>query len=270
MQTPSLETQSRDFNHKRLSFKMAGTGQPIVLFHSLLADQSSWDAIIPYLLTSHQVIQLSLPGFDDSEFVGGALDDISAHIAGVLKSLDLTTAPIFMGNGYGGFVALNTALRHPELPAKLILADCGACFTEQGRAAFMGMSENTKNKGLQAIADIAMRRLFAPSYQELHPQLIADRKERFLRLDLNTFYGACTALSTMDLRSAVQHLHIPSLVLVGELDEATPVAMSEELAQLLPIAQLKILPGLAHVPQLQDPDAFIAAIETFISTHPTR
>jgi len=48
------------------------------------------------------------------------------------------------------------------------------------------------------------------------------------------------------------------------LDEATPPAMSEELANLLPNASLNILSGLAHVPQLQDPEAFYAAIQDFI------
>jgi 3-oxoadipate enol-lactonase len=68
----------------------------------------------------------------------------------------------------------------------------------------------------------------------------------------------------MDLRSQVQQLQIPALVVVGEFDEATPVPMSEELAKLLPQAELKILPGLAHVPQLQDPQAFLSAIQSFI------
>ncbi len=264
MQTHLFENHQISHNNKNLNFKTAGTGQAIVLFHSLLADQSSWDLITPTLLKTHQVIQLNLPGFDASDFVGGSLDAIADHIAGVIESLKLAQAPIFMGNGYGGFVALNTALRHPHLPAKLVLADCGACFTEQGRAAFRGMSDNAKNKGLIAIADVAMRRLFAPAYQELHPQLIADRKERFLNINLATFHGACEALSTMDLRSQVQQLQIPALVVVGEFDEATPVPMSEELAKLLPQAELKILPGLAHVPQLQDPQAFLSAIQSFI------
>jgi len=264
MQTHSFENHQISHNNKNLNFKTAGTGQAIVLFHSLLADQSSWDLITPTLLKTHQVIQLSLPGFDSSDFVGGSLDAIADQIASVIESLKLAQAPIFMGNGYGGFVALNTALRHPHLPAKLVLADCGACFTEQGRAAFRGMSDNAKNKGLIAIADVAMRRLFAPAYQELHPQLIADRKERFLNINLTTFHGACEALSTMDLRSQVQQLQIPALVVVGEFDEATPVPMSEELAKLLPQAELKILPGLAHVPQLQDPQAFLSAIQSFI------
>jgi len=264
MQTHSFETHQTSHHGKNLSFKSAGSGQAIVLFHSLLADQSSWDLITPTLIKTHQVIQLSLPGFDDSDFVGGSLDAISDQIAHVIQSLKLAHAPIFLGNGYGGFVALNTALRHPQIPAKLVLADCGACFSEPGRAAFRGMSENAKNKGLTAIADVAMRRLFAPEYQVQHPQLIADRKERFLNIHMDTFQGACEALSTMDLRPQVANLQIPSLVVVGEFDEATPVPMSEELAKLLPNAQLKILPGLAHVPQLQDPQAFLDAIHSFI------
>jgi len=57
---------------------------------------------------------------------------------------------------------------------------------------------------------------------------------------------------------------LPVLVLVGEHDEATPPAMSRELARLLPDARLTILPGCAHVPQLQAPRMFVDAIEGFI------
>ena len=264
--TFQLETKHLQFNQSQLSIKVSGAGQAIVLFHSLLADQTSFEKILPKLAQTHQVILLSLPGFDTSSNVGGSLDVIADQIAGALQTLPLTSAPIFLGNGYGGFVALNTAIRHPHLPAKLILADCGACFSEPGRAAFRGMSENAKNNGLNAIADVAMRRLFAPAYQAEHPELIAQRKERFINMNLDTFHGACNALSTMDLRASVKDLNIPSLVLCGEFDEATPPAMSEELAGLLPNAKLMILPGLAHVPQLQDPEQFYAAIKDFITT----
>ncbi|WP_108646230.1 alpha/beta fold hydrolase [Polynucleobacter rarus] len=260
----NFESVNLQFNQHQLSVKVYGAGPSIVLFHSLLADQTSFDKVLPNLAKDHQVIVLSLPGFESSSFVGGSLDAIADQIGGALKTLNLSPAPIFLGNGYGGFVALNTAIRHPALVSKLILADCGACFTEPGRAAFRGMSENAKNKGLTAIADVAMRRLFAPAYQEQHPELIAQRKERFLSIDMETFHGACNALATMDLRPLVKDLQIPALVLCGELDEATPPAMSEELANLLPKASLNILPGLAHVPQLQDPEAFYAAIQDFI------
>ncbi|NDU91708.1 MAG: alpha/beta fold hydrolase, partial [Ferrovum sp.] len=61
-------------------------------------------------------------------------------------------------------------------------------------------------------------------------------------------------------------INVPVMVLVGEHDEATPPAMSRELAAGLPQAQLQILAGCAHVPQLQNPKLFLSAIQPFIST----
>ena len=55
------------------------------------------------------------------------------------------------------------------------------------------------------------------------------------------------------------------LVLAGELDEATPPAMARDLADLLPDASFTGLPDLAHVPQLQDTAAFVAAVAGFLS-----
>jgi 3-oxoadipate enol-lactonase len=57
---------------------------------------------------------------------------------------------------------------------------------------------------------------------------------------------------------------VPVLVLVGEHDEATPPAMSHELAELLPQAHLEIIAGCAHVPQLQSPRAFLEVIGDFL------
>ena len=145
-----------------------------------------------------------------------------------------------------------------------MLADCGAKFSEPGRAAFLGMSAAAAKGGLGLIADVAMRRLFAPSYQALHPELIARRKARFLELDLQTFHNACQALAGLDLLDQLASVKVPALVLVGEMDEATPPAMSSELAAGLPNAELVVLSDCAHVPQLQAPELFLASIAKFI------
>lgn len=248
---------------KRLAARIGGNGTPIVLFHSLLADNSSFDRILPALAAMHRVVVLSLPGFGESESVGGKLEDIADHIAGGIEALGLQR-PILLGNGYGGFIALMTAIRHPGVASKLVLADCGACFSEPGRAAFRGMSAAARDKGLGAIADVAMRRLFAPEFQQQNPDLVAQRKERFLAVDTSTFHGACEALAMLDVRDKLAGVKVPALVLVGEQDEATPPPMSKELAAGLPDARLEILAGCAHVPQLQAPDQFMRAIGSFI------
>ena len=249
---------------KRLNARIGGSGMPIVLFHSLLADQSSFEPLAKLLANTHQVVLLNLPGFGTSQSVGSNLEAIADHIAGAIVALDFKQKPILLGNGYGGFVALLTAIRHPDLASRLVLADCGAAFSEPGRAAFRGMSAAAKDKGLGAIADVAMRRLFAPEFQQANPALIEERKKRFLAVDAQTFHGACDALATLDLRDQLKAVQVPVLVLVGEQDEATPPPMSRELAAGLPDARLVELPGCAHVPQLQAPETFMAAIRAFI------
>ncbi len=249
----------------RVNARVAGEGPPIVLFHSLLADNTSFDAIAGPLSVGHQVVLLNLPGFGASDPAQGSLENVADRVAAAVKAMGFTQAPVFIGNGYGGFVALLTAIRHQGIAARLVLADCGAAFSESGRAAFRGMSAVAAQKSLAAVADVAMLRLFSPQFQSEHPDIIEERRKRFLAVDPQTFHNACSALATLDMREQLSSLTVPVLVLVGEHDEATPPVMSQELAALLPNARLKVIPGCAHVPQLQDPTLFLEESLDFIN-----
>lgn len=263
--TDKMQALTIDVDGHPVAILRGGEGAPIVLFHSLLADASSFNRIVPVLLTTHHVIVLHLPGFGDSKRVDGTLEQVADRVAAAIQALKLALPPIFLGNGYGGFIALMTAIRHPDIAGRLILADCGAAFSEPGRAAFRGMSAGAAAKGLAGISDVAMRRLFAPEFQAANPQLIEERRARFVAVDPQTFHHACAALAELDVRAKLASVSVPVLVLVGEHDEATPPSMSQELAAGLPNAQLHILTGCAHVPQLQAPEQFMQAIESFIA-----
>ena len=126
------------------------------------------------------------------------------------------------------------------------------------------MAAASKTKGLAAITDVAMHRLFAPEFQAQHPDLMRERREAFLKTDPDVFRTACNALAELDLRPELGQVKMPVLLLVGEHDEATPPPMSRELAAGLPNARLKMIPGCAHVPQLQSPDVFLEAIGDFL------
>jgi 3-oxoadipate enol-lactonase len=242
----------------------SGQGPSLFLFHSLLSDRASFDAIVPRLSQSFRVIVPELPGFGRSSAVSGDLAGVADRMAEAVKDVTGADEAIVLGNGYGGFVALQMAIRHPEIATRLVLADCGAAFSEPGREAFRNMAAASKAKGLSAITDVAMRRLFAPEFQAQHPDLMADRREAFLRTDPDVFQTACGALAELDLRPELAKVKIPVLVLVGEHDEATPPPMSRELAAGLPQARLAIIPGCAHVPQLQSPELFLDTIGDFL------
>jgi len=235
-----------------------GQGPPLVLLHSLLSDRASFDAVVAPLARAFRVIVPELPGFGRSRAVGGGLAGVADRMAELVT--EAAGRAVVLGHGYGGFVALQMAIRHPTAATRLILADAGAAFSEAGREAFRTMAAVSGAKGLAAIADVAMNRLFAPEFQATHPALMGERRAAFMRTDPEIFRAACDALASLDLRGGLSKVKVPVLVLVGEQDEATPPAMSHELAAGLPDAQLKIIPGCANVPQLQAPALFLAAI----------
>jgi 3-oxoadipate enol-lactonase len=254
----------RRFANDTVNASQSGDGPPLVLLHSLLSDRASFDRIVPDLSETFRVIVPELPGFGESQVVSGGLAAVADRMAGVVNDCADGEDVIVLGNGYGGFVALQMAIRHPNIATKLILADCGAAFSESGREAFRNMAAASQAKGLAAITDVAMRRLFAPEFQAQHPDLMRDRREAFLKTDPEVFRAACAALAELDLRPELGKVDVPVLVLVGEYDEATPPPMSHELAAGLPDARLAIIAGCAHVPQLQSPEMFLKAIGGFL------
>jgi 3-oxoadipate enol-lactonase len=241
-----------------------GYGPPLFLFHSLLSDRASFDAVAPGLSRSFRVVIPELPGFGRSQAVRGGLAEVADRMAEAVSDAASGSDAIVLGNGYGGFVALQMAIRHPGIAARLILADCGAAFSDTGRQAFRNMAAASHAKGLSAITDVAMLRLFAPEFQEANPELMHDRRAAFLKTDPDVFRAACAQLATLDLRPELSKVDVPVLVMVGEHDEATPPPMSRELAEGLPNARLKIIPGCAHVPQLQSPKLFLDTIADFL------
>jgi 3-oxoadipate enol-lactonase len=241
-----------------------GRGTPLFLFHSLLSDRASFDLVAPELAKSFRVIVPELPGFGRSQAAGDSLVEVADRMAEAVKDASGGEAGVVLGNGYGGFVALQMAIRHGGIASRYIFADCGAAFSEPGREAFRNMAAASKAKGLAAISDVAMRRLFAPEFQAQHPDLMADRRAAFLKTNEDVFRAACAQLAALDLRPELSKVKVPALVIVGEQDEATPPPMSHELAALLPDARLKIIPGCAHVPQLQAPKLFLDTIADFL------
>ena len=247
----------------RIAAHISGHGQSLVMLHSLLADRTSFDAVIPKLAESFRVIAVDLPGFGESDAINGDLSVWGNHLAEAVRALCPNERPVLVGNGFGSFLALAIGIAEPELASHIVLAGCGVAFSDQGREAFRIMARKTEEAGLEAIADIAMRRLYPPAMAADNPGAVAVRRERFLMTDPEVFRQACGLLAGLDIGDQVKGLDIPVLASVGELDEATPPAMAQELAALVPNGRFELISECAHVPPLQAPEKFCAIIQEF-------
>ncbi|MEP9352245.1 alpha/beta fold hydrolase [Xanthobacter sp. KR7-65] len=254
-----------------LTAHVTGNGPSIVFLHSLLSDRGSLEPVVRLLADDFRLVLLDLPGFGGSPRVGGGLDGQADAVAEAVRVLCPQERPILFGNGYGSFLALSTALRHPGLTRGLFLAGCGAAFTEQGQGAFRFMAAKAQESGLEAIAETAMRRLFPPEMAAKVPDIVAERRASFVATDLETFREACGLLASLDLRQRTRDLDVPVFACAGSLDEATPPAMAEELARLAPQGTFHEIAACAHVPTLQAPQEVATQLRRFAlaATAPT-
>ncbi len=260
-----MQMQELTAGHGVLTAARTGEGRDIVVLHSLLADRHAFDAVLPALAARHRVTLINLPGFHGSKPTPLALMD--AYVAAIEDGFDefaIGRDAVLIGNGFGGTVALAFALAHPERISKLLLSDAAACFPPEGRQQFALMADKVAESGLASVAEIAARRVHSPAYLQHHPQAIDERKKTLLGIEPAGFAAACKILQETDLTPLLHHLHVPTLVVAGEQDQATPPALNKAIVEKVAGSRYIELPGCGHCPPLEQPDAFLKAIKEFV------
>jgi pimeloyl-ACP methyl ester carboxylesterase len=242
-----------------------GQGRDLVVLHSLLSDRHAFDPVLPALAAKHRVTLINLPGFHGSLPTPLALMD--AYVAAVedgFDEFDIGKDAVLIGNGFGGTVALAFAIAHPERIAKLVLCDAAAGFPPEGRKAFAVMAAKVAKAGLGSIAEIAAKRVFSPAYLAAHPEAIEERKAVLLEIEPKAFQAACKVLQETDLEPLLHRMQVPTLVVCGEFDQATPPVLNKSVADKVAGSRYVELPGCGHCPPLEQPQAFLAAIKEFV------
>jgi 3-oxoadipate enol-lactonase len=260
-----MQLQQLTAGHGALTAARVGTGRDLVILHSLLADRTAFDPVLDALAAKFRVTLINLPGFHGSQPTPLALMD--AYVAAIEDGFDefgIARDAVLLGNGFGGTVALAFAIAHPERIAKLVVSDAAACFPPQGREAFAAMAEKAAESGLAAVAEIAAKRVHSPAYLQAHPEAIEQCKQVLLAIHPKAFQAACKILQETDLVPLLHHLRVPTLVVCGELDQATPPALNRQIADKVAGAKYIELPGCGHCPPLEQPQQFLAAIKDFV------
>src|SRR4051812_2738551 len=108
----------RQFAAGTVNASESGDGPPLFLFHSLLSDRASFDAIVPELSKSFRVIVPELPGFGRSQAVTSGLAPVADRMAEAVQDAADGKDAIVLGNGYGGVGELGIGVFHPRAPAQ--------------------------------------------------------------------------------------------------------------------------------------------------------
>jgi 3-oxoadipate enol-lactonase len=121
------------------------------------------------------------------------------------------------------------------------------------------------DKGLAAVADATIDRWFTKPGQQRLASEVEDVRAAILRTSPQGFSACCAAIRDMDLRSVLESIPVPTLILVGEHDQGTPVSMASAIHQAIPVARLVITRGAAHLQNIEQADAFNGALLDFLT-----
>lgn len=252
-------------NGARLSAQIDGAeGKPwLLLSNSLAADLTMWDDQIALFTQTHRVVRYDTRGHGQSEAPSGAYDFpmLVADMAAVLDAVGADRADI-CGLSLGGMTALGMALAHPARVGRMLVCDARADAPEPFVTGWDDRIAVVESKGTAGLVDGTLARWFTANA----PQSARDRAAAMIRTTPDAGYIGCArALQTLDYLRHLGNMTVPVLYLVGEEDMGAPPQAMEAMAAATPGGRLIRLPGLAHVPNMENPAAFNAAISDWLA-----
>ena len=238
----------------------------VVLSHAIGCDLTMWDGLANQLAEDSRVITYDHRGHGSSESPAGAytMADLADDAAALLRELD-TGPVVWVGLSMGGMVGQELALRHPALVRALVLANTTSGYPQAARDAWKQRIATVNESGIEAIADAVMGRYFHDGFRADHAATVARFRRRVVSTDTAGYTGCCNAVGTVDTTARLAAIQAPTLVIAGELDQGTPIEMSQTLVDGIPNAKLEILRQASHLSYIEQPEAFSQTVRAFIA-----
>jgi 3-oxoadipate enol-lactonase len=254
------------------SFDDVGSGLPVVLLHAFPLSRTMWRPQREALEEEYRVIAPDLRGFGGTRGFDGppSVDRMADDVAGLLDGLGVRDRVVLGGLSMGGYVALAFARRHPGRLRGLVLADTKAEPDDaQARASREQMITLAREGGARAVIDRLLPRLVGEETVKLRPEVPEEVRAIASSQTPAGIVGALEAMRDRpDATPDLEHIQVPTLVVVGQQDEPTPLAYAEVLADEIPDALLVDIPGAGHLSNLEQPELFNAALRAFLQELP--
>lgn len=239
---------------------------PLVCIHGFGGDKETWLMMAALLSRARGMAMIDLPGHGDSADVPEAQASIRHHAEAVLRVMDRAGLDrgVVCGNSMGGGVALRLAASYPDRVAGIVLVASVGRDVHDGGALGWLEGDNPlipRAEDVDRFMDIVMERP-PPVGKAVIRHVIMQRVKRADQLH-RLFRGFILARGDDGVPSAIAGIDTPALVIHGEQDRIIDKAVALDLVAGLPRAELVVMRGVGHGPQLEAPRATGTIIERF-------
>jgi 3-oxoadipate enol-lactonase len=256
-----------DVDGCRIAYDVTGLtdGPGLVLTHSIGSDRSMWSPQVEALAGDFRIVAVDSRGHGQSDSPPGPyrLKMLAGDVLAAAKAAGMGRFHL-AGLSMGGQIALWIAAHHPELLLSVTAACTAARISDED--FWNARIEAVRNGGMAAIRETVLARFFSPGFAAAHPDWYARSEEVLLSSDPEGYAGCCAALAASDLDEVLGSIGVPTLLIGGELDVATPPAELERLHAGIPGSRLRVLEGAAHIANLDRPEVFTQELGGFLET----
>jgi len=247
-----------------------GSGPPLVLIHGHPFDRSMWrPQVAHFSQAGWRVIVPDLRGYGQTTVVPGKtlLEDFARDLTALLDRLDLDPI-VLVGLSMGGQIAMEFHRLFPDRVRGLVFADTSAeAETDSGRKARNDLADRLLREGMAPYADEVLPKMLAPHNIAGQPTVA----EHVLAMMRGTNpEGAAAALrgraERRDYVDMLRTISVPTLVVVGQDDEFTPIRDAQRIQDQIPDATLAVIEGAGHLPNLERPADFNRELARFLDT----
>ncbi|GAC1629995.1 MAG: 3-oxoadipate enol-lactonase [Candidatus Acidiferrum sp.] len=253
-----------DLNHVRIHYSLTGPeSAPILVFsNSLGANLSMWEPQLPTLASKFRVLRYDTRGHGQSSVTPGpfTIELLANDVLHLLDALHLDRVH-FCGLSMGGQTGMWLGIHAPNRLHKLILCNTGAK---------IGTPDSWKTRidavlagGTKDVSSAIITRWFTGTFISKHPEVATHAKAMIDACAALGYTANCAAVRDYDSRAGLSSISVPTLVIAGTHDLATPAADGRFLADHIPAARFVELPA-AHLSNIECAEQFSAAVEKFL------
>ncbi len=262
--------QFAELNGVTLHYQVIGaTGEkPVLVFsNSLGTDFRIWRDVIMQFAGTYAIVAYDKRGHGLSD-VGATpyvMDDHVGDLAALLDHLRVTNA-IVCGLSVGGLIAQGLAVSRPDLVRALILCDTGHKIGND--TLWNDRIAAVEENGIESLAEGILERWFSAAYRKPGNPDFSGYRNMLVRTPAAGYAGTSAAIRDTDFTAQVPTITVPTLCVVGDEDGATPPALVQELASLIPNATCEVIEGAGHLPCIEQPDKLVEVMSAFLSRIP--
>lgn len=239
-------------------------GPVLVCSASLGTELSIWSPQADRLVGSRRVLRYDLRGHGRSPVPPGpySIAELGGDLIALLDKLEVQRATL-CGISIGAMTSIWAAAHRAERVDGLILCCTSARFTDEARRSYVERAAAVRDAGLEPIADAVISRWLTHRFAGEHPGVVARLRSALVSIPSEGYAGCCEALAALDLRPELDAVDVPTLVIAGEEDPATPPDHGRLIADRIRGARLEVVPT-AHLAIVEQPTLLSDLILNFL------